>query len=88
MGDILQELLEKIFVPIDHLQPDFIGVLFQCVESFLVLLVRVDVRIEKISDDFFPFVSDLFKGIDGTVGTTDMKEDFHLTGSLGWSLLI
>ena len=78
MGDILQELLEKIFSPIDHLQPNFLRVLFQRVESFLVFLVRMDIGIEKKSNRLLPFFSDSFKGIDRTVGTTDMQKNFHL----------
>jgi len=30
----------------------------------------------------------LLKRIDCAVGTTDMEEDFHLSRSLGWGLLI
>ena len=77
MGHISQKLFEEIFIPVDHFQPNFLGVLSQCVKSFLVFLVRMDVGIEKISDNFFPFFSDSFKGIDGTVGTADVEEDFH-----------
>jgi len=78
MGHILQELFEKIFIPIDHHQPDFLGVLFQRVKSFLVFLERMDVGIEKIPDNFFPLFSDPFKGIDGAVGTTNVEQDSHI----------
>jgi len=77
MGHILQELLQKIFIPIDHLQPDLLGVLSQCVESFLVFLVRVDVRIEEVSGDLLPFSPHLLKRIDCAVATTDVEEDSH-----------
>jgi hypothetical protein len=88
MGHISQELLEEIFIPIDHLQPNFLRVLFQRVESFLVFLVRMDVGIEKISNRLFPIFSDSFKGIDRAVHTTDMEEDFHFSPCPSWSLLI
>ena len=84
MGHIPQELLEEIFIPIDHLQPSFFGVLSQRVESFLVFLVRMNVGIEKKSDNSPPFFSDSFKGIDRTVGTANMEQDLHSIGGQGF----
>ena len=43
----------------------------------MVFLVRMNVGVEKVSDGLLPFFSDSLKGIDGTVGTTDMKENFR-----------
>jgi hypothetical protein len=88
MGDISQKLLKEILIPIDHLQPDFSGVLSQRLKSFLVFLVGMDVGIEEISDNFFPFFSDSFKGIDSAIGTTDMEEDFHFLESVSSNVKI
>ena len=76
-GYVFQEFLKEIFIPVDHHQPDFLGVLSQRVKPFLVFLIRMNVGIEKISDNFLPFFFESFKGIDCTVGTTDVKEGFH-----------
>jgi hypothetical protein len=82
MRHILQELLEEIFVPIDHLQPNFLGVMSQCVKSFLVFLVGMNVGIEEVSGDLLAFFPHLFKRIDCAVGATDVKEDFHWVESV------
>jgi hypothetical protein len=39
----------------------------------------MDVGIEKVSGDIIPFFFHSFKGVDGTVGTTDVEENSHLT---------
>ena len=54
MGHISQKLLKEILIPIDHLQPNFLGVLFQRVESFLVFLVRMNVGVEKEANRLHP----------------------------------
>jgi hypothetical protein len=77
MRHTAQKLLEEIFIPVDHFQPNYLGVLSQCVESFLVFLVGMDVGIEEVSGDLLPFFPHLLKRIDYAVGTTDVEEDFH-----------
>jgi hypothetical protein len=76
-GHAFQKLLEKIFISVDHLQTAALRVFLQRVQSFLIFLVGVDVRIEKISDGLVPFFLHSFKGINGAVGTTDVEKDFH-----------
>jgi hypothetical protein len=44
-------------------------------------LVGVNIGVKKIADYFIPFFFELFNGINGTVGTTDMEENFHLLES-------
>jgi hypothetical protein len=38
----------------------------------------MNVGIEKESSDILPFFFHSFKGVDSTVGTADMEENFHL----------
>jgi len=44
----------------------------------LIFLIRVDVRIEKISDDFIPSLPYPLEGINGAIGTADVEENSHL----------
>jgi hypothetical protein len=37
----------------------------------------MNVGIEKVSNDFLPFIFNSLKRINSTVGTTDMEEDSH-----------
>jgi hypothetical protein len=37
----------------------------------------MDVGVEKVSSDLVPFFVQSLKGGDGTVGATDVKQDFH-----------
>lgn len=78
MGHIPQELFQEIFIPVDNIESNFLGILLQGVKSFLVFLIRMDVGVEEVSGDFLPFSPHLLKRIDCAVGTTDMQKNFHL----------
>jgi hypothetical protein len=39
----------------------------------------MNVGVEKEANGFLPFFSNPFKGVDRTVGTADVEENFHST---------
>jgi hypothetical protein len=73
MRRILQELLQQIFVSVNDLQSNFLRILSECFQPPLILLVGVDIGIEKISDDLVSFFLEVLERVDSTVGATNMK---------------
>jgi hypothetical protein len=77
-SDISQKFFEQIFTPMQNLEPHLFGIDFQRIPSLLILLVGMDVRIEKITHHFSAVFFHPREGIDGAVGATDVKKDPHL----------
>jgi hypothetical protein len=78
VGRISQELLQQIFVSVNDRQSRLIRILPQGFQPPLILLVGVDIGIEKISYNLVSFSLEVLERVDSTVGATNMKQDFHL----------
>jgi len=76
-GDLPEELLHGIGLLPEDRELLLASIHFERLEALSILLIRVDVGIDKSTEDFPPSLPQYAKRVDGAGGTADMQQDSH-----------